>query len=69
MEYLYNIPWEMKFYGGMEKGLLRKALEGVLPDEFLYCKKIHIQKLIIQHIKGLLQVNYIRLLIKKSHHC
>ena len=32
MEYLYNIPWEMKFYDGMEKGLLRKALEGVLPD-------------------------------------
>lgn len=39
MEYLYNIPWEMKFYGGMEKGLLRKALEGVLPDEVLYRKK------------------------------
>lgn len=39
MEYLYNIPWEMKFYGGMEKGLLRKALEGILPDEVLYRKK------------------------------
>lgn len=39
MEYLYNIPWEMKFYDGMEKGLLRKALEGVLPDEVLYRKK------------------------------
>ena len=39
MEYLYNIPWEMKFYGGMEKGVLRKALEGVLPDEVLYRKK------------------------------
>lgn len=39
MEYLYNIPWDMKFYGGMEKGLLRKALEGILPDEVLYRKK------------------------------
>ena len=51
MEYLYNIPWEMKFYGGMEKGLLRKTLEGVLPDEVLYRKKIHIQKLIIRIIR------------------
>jgi len=39
MEYVYNIPWEMKFYQGMEKGLLRKALEGILPDEVLYRKK------------------------------
>lgn len=26
-------------YGGREKGVLRKALEGVLPDEVLYRKK------------------------------
>lgn len=48
----------MKFYGGMEKGLLRKALEGVLPDEFLYCKKIHIQKLIIRIIRKLFRLYY-----------
>ena len=39
MEYVYNVPWEMKFHQGMEKGLLRKALEGVLPHEVLYRKK------------------------------
>lgn len=39
VEYVYNIPWEMKFHNGMEKGLLRKALEGVLPNEVLYRKK------------------------------
>ncbi|MCL1949631.1 MAG: asparagine synthase (glutamine-hydrolyzing) [Turicibacter sp.] len=39
VEYVYNIPWEMKFYQGMEKGLLRKALEGILPNEVLYRKK------------------------------
>ncbi|MGL4338120.1 MAG: asparagine synthase (glutamine-hydrolyzing) [Turicibacter sp.] len=39
MEYVYNVPWDMKFYNQMEKGLLRKALDGVLPDEVLYRKK------------------------------
>ena len=39
IEYVYNIPWDMKFHQGMEKGLLRKALEGILPHEVLYRKK------------------------------
>lgn len=39
VEYVWNIPWEMKRYGGKEKGILRKAMEGVLPDEVLYRKK------------------------------
>lgn len=38
-EYLYNTPWEMKNYQEREKGLLRKALEGVLPEEVLWRKK------------------------------
>jgi len=39
VQYMWNIPWEMKFYGGREKGLLRKALEGVLPHDVLWRKK------------------------------
>ncbi|WP_339217923.1 asparagine synthase (glutamine-hydrolyzing) [Ornithinibacillus sp. FSL M8-0202] len=39
VEYIWNIPWEMKMYNNREKGILRKALEGVLPDEILYRKK------------------------------
>lgn len=39
VEYVWNIPWEMKMYGGREKGILRKALEGILPEEILYRKK------------------------------
>lgn len=38
-EYLYGVPWEMKEYQGREKGLLRKAVEGLLPGEVLYRKK------------------------------
>ena len=38
-EYMYSVPWEYKDYQGREKGLLRKAMEGFLPDEVLYRKK------------------------------
>ena len=38
-EYLYGVPWEYKDYLGNEKGLLRKAMEGYLPDSILYRKK------------------------------
>ncbi|MDO7906915.1 asparagine synthase (glutamine-hydrolyzing) [Paenibacillus sp. JX-17] len=39
VQYVWNIPWEIKMTGGREKGILRKALEGVLPDDVLYRKK------------------------------
>ncbi|MDR3293052.1 MAG: asparagine synthase (glutamine-hydrolyzing), partial [Clostridiales bacterium] len=38
-EYLYSVPWEMKDYKNQEKGLLRYAMRGILPDEVLYRKK------------------------------
>ena len=38
-EYLYNVPWELKDMGHFEKGLLREAFRGVLPDNVLWRKK------------------------------
>ena len=38
-EYLYAVPWEFKNYSGTEKGLLRYAMEGILPKEILWRKK------------------------------
>ena len=38
-EYLYTVPWEMKDYQGREKGLLRCAMEGLLPESVLWRKK------------------------------
>ncbi len=38
-EYLYTVPWEMKEYGGREKGLLRYAMQDYLPEKVLYRKK------------------------------
>ncbi|MFC4306113.1 asparagine synthase (glutamine-hydrolyzing) [Cohnella boryungensis] len=39
VDYVFNIPWEIKTAGMREKGILRKALEGLLPDDVLYRKK------------------------------
>jgi asparagine synthase (glutamine-hydrolysing) len=38
-EYLYGVPWTFKDYQGREKGLLRYAVEGLLPEQVLYRKK------------------------------
>lgn len=37
--YLYGVPWEYKDHRGIEKGLLRYAMRGILPDTVLYRKK------------------------------
>ncbi|MCT6902882.1 MAG: asparagine synthase (glutamine-hydrolyzing), partial [Lactobacillus sp.] len=39
VEYAWNIPWEMKNLDGIEKGLLRKSMAHLLPNEVLYRKK------------------------------
>jgi len=38
-EYLYNVPWEWKDLRHYEKGLLREAARGLLPEEVLWRKK------------------------------
>lgn len=38
-EYLYSVPWEIKYENGVEKSLLRKAMSDVLPPEVLWRKK------------------------------
>lgn len=38
-QYLYGIPWEMKDYRSVEKGLLRYAVKDLLPAKILWRKK------------------------------
>jgi asparagine synthase (glutamine-hydrolysing) len=33
VEYVWNIPWVMKTVGNIEKGILRRAMTGILPDD------------------------------------
>lgn len=39
IEYVYNVPWEMKYQNGIEKALLRDAAADLLPTELLHRKK------------------------------
>lgn len=38
-EYLYSVPWAYKDWQGREKGLLREAMRGWLPEDILWRKK------------------------------
>ncbi len=39
MEYVFNVPWHMKYQNGVEKTLLRDACADLLPDALLHRKK------------------------------
>lgn len=39
VEYVFNIPWKLKTAGDEVKGILRKAMEGYLPEDALHRKK------------------------------
>lgn len=39
VEYVYNVPWSMKYQNGIEKKLLRDACKELLPPQLLYRKK------------------------------
>lgn len=39
VEYIFNVPWEMKAKDGVVKNVLREASKGLLPDEILFRKK------------------------------
>lgn len=39
VEYAYNMPWNIKSLEGREKGIVREAMKGILPDKVLWRKK------------------------------
>ncbi len=39
LSYVYNVPWRIKFRGGVEKALLRDAMASYLPPSILHRKK------------------------------
>ena len=39
VEYLWNVPWEVKALDGREKGLLRYIVKDLLPEEIVERKK------------------------------
>lgn len=39
IRYAYNMPWELKALGGREKGIVREAFSGLLPERIVKRKK------------------------------
>lgn len=39
VEYIWNVPWDMKTRDGVVKNLLRQSARGLLPDEVLFRRK------------------------------
>ncbi len=39
VDYIFNVPWEMKAKDGIVKNVLRQASRGLLPDEILFRRK------------------------------
>ena len=58
-EYMYSVPWKYKDHKGVEKGILREAMDGILPKEVLWRKKSPYPKIYhpryLEHMIMLLQ--------------
>ena len=64
-EYLYTVPWEYKDLLGKEKGLLRKAMDGLLPETVLWRKKSPYPKTFDPRYTAMVR-NRVELLLKDS---
>lgn len=62
IEYVWNVPWNMKCHNGIVKGLLRAAGEAYLPKEVLYRRKSPYPKTYDPEYETLLQVKMKELL-------
>ncbi|MDP3045128.1 MAG: asparagine synthase C-terminal domain-containing protein, partial [Bacillota bacterium] len=62
VEYVWNIPWEMKTYNDREKGILRLALQDVLPREIIERRKSPYPKTHNPGYLAAVQVNLQRIL-------
>lgn len=65
-EYLYRVPWAYKDHNGMEKGLLRHAVRGLLPDEVLHRKKSPYPKTHHPEYESMVRAELERLLKEKD---
>jgi asparagine synthase (glutamine-hydrolysing) len=66
MEYMYNVPVSFRDHMGREKGLLRKSMEGILPEEILYRKKSPYPKTFHPKYTALLHENLLNIVKNPS---
>lgn len=66
VEYVWNLPWHFKNLEGMEKGILRKALESILPQEIIYRKKNPYPKTYHPYFEDAMKAQLVSILKKPS---
>lgn len=66
IEYVWNVPWDMKTRNGLVKNLLRQAGKGLLPDEILFRRKSPYPKTYDTSYENLL-IQRIREMMSDSH--
>jgi asparagine synthase (glutamine-hydrolysing) len=66
VQYVWNVPWEMKAKDGVVKNLLRQSGRGILPDEVLFRKKSPYPKTYDPRYENLLKGRMRQLLIDGS---
>lgn len=67
VQYVYNIPWEMKNYNSHEKGILRAAVADILPKEIVERKKCPYPKTVDPVYTKLIEQHVRELLADKKH--
>jgi len=67
VEYLWNVPWEMKCHNGVVKGLLRESAADLLPKEILYRRKSPYPKTYDPAYERLLGKELLRILSDSNH--
>ncbi len=67
VQYVYNIPWTMKNYNNQEKGILRTAMQNLLPNEVLKRKKCPYPKTVDPVYTQLIEQKIRALLTDEDH--
>lgn len=66
IEYVWNVPWDMKSKDGVEKSLLRYACKDLLPEEILWRKKSPYPKTYDPNYESLLRSRFIEIIENPS---
>ena len=65
VEYIFNVPWDMKAHDGVVKNILRQSARGKLPEEILFRRKSpypksynpYYEKLLVDRLKEVIEDN------------
>jgi len=66
LEYVWNVPWDMKCKDGLVKSLLRESGRGLVPEEILYRKKSPYPKTYDPTYENIISKRFIEVMESKS---